>query len=232
MSITSSWGIQPEQIAEASWIHDHVPGWLAKDQALDLLRVSLADFSEEAVLAKAAAVDRLYNTKNRHLVESARKISETFPTVTAASPGDPVALVEAIAPVPVNGKTYWHWSFASKFTHFFVHPDRVPVYDNWAVKACEHYLGGLQRNTGHKYDWYRHYAEQILLIQKDLGCSVRALDRFLYLCGHYWASDPPRLTNITEALGWSAEDLAREPDLMQHLKRMLGLEGPVQETDA
>ena len=223
MSITSLWDIRPEQIAEASWIHDHVPGWLAKDQALDLLRVSLTDFSEEAVLAKAAAVDRLCDTKNHHLAESARKISATFPQVTADHAGDPVAVVEAIAPVLVNGKTYWHWDFASKFTHFFVHPDRVPVYDNWAVKACDHYLGGLPRSTGHKYSWYRPYAEQVLQIQRDLGCSVRALDRFLYLCGHYWASDPPRLSNVSEAVGWSEEDLERDPDLRQHLKRMLGI---------
>jgi hypothetical protein len=222
MILSSPWGIQPEQITEATWIHDHDPGWVAKDQALDLLRVSLADFSEEAVLAKAAAVDRLYDTRNHHLAESARQIS-VHAQLTAEHAVDPVAVVEAIAPVMINRRTYWHWGFASRFAHFFFHPEGTPIYDNWAVKACEHYLGGLHWNTEKRDSWYRPYAEQILRIQKDLGCSVRALDRYLYISGHYWGSDPPSLTNVCQALGWSAEDLGRDPDLMQHLKRMLGL---------
>ena len=176
------------QNAAATFVHDrHMPQWAASDRALDRLRTAIPDLDESAALIKAAAVDRLYYSRHDRIVEAARRIAE----VMQCPPADPIALVEAVAGLPDEGGTSHYWSFASKFVHFFIAPEGTPIYDDWAVRTVRHHFGRL-RWIGRTP--YRAFAEYALGLRKasDLRCSVRELDRYLWLSGMLrgWRSDP------------------------------------------
>lgn len=171
--------LSQEQIAAATEIHDaHMPGWAAADRALDLLREAIPQFSHEEVLIKAATVDRLYFARHMRLTESIGQIVQTM----TDPPPDAIAIVEAIAPLKSDGSTSSYWSFSSKFVHFFVDPAGVPIYDDWAIKAIRHHFGRLS--------WigktpYRAFAEYVFALRElgGVSCSIRELDRYLWLSG-------------------------------------------------
>jgi hypothetical protein len=213
MSIDLSVDIRPEQIDEATWIHNHTPQRVESDQVLDLLRTDVPGWAPAALWPKVICLDRFYGTRNHHLPETVRWLSKQLPKVTEEHPGNAVAVVRAIARVPVNGNHIWYWSFASKFAHFFVDPDGAPIYDSWTTRALDHYLGGLRRGTDKRF-WYRYHVEQVdrLRAKYNLSCTVRELDRFLFFSGHYWG----------KAKFWSREEIERDPQ-RKHLKPMLGL---------
>jgi hypothetical protein len=168
--------VHPDQIAAATAIHDsYMSSWAAADKALDLLRVSVRGFTREEVLLKAAAVDRFYYSRHFRLTESVERIV----TILADPPSDPVSVVEAIAPV-AHGPCYW--SFTSKFAHFFINPKQFPIYDDWAIRTVRHHFGGMRWTSGSPY---RVFAEYVLGLREQCGlsCSLRELDRYLWLSG-------------------------------------------------
>ncbi|MGI5818121.1 MAG: hypothetical protein ACOX9R_08485 [Armatimonadota bacterium] len=179
--------LSSDQIEAATRIHDHhMPGWAASDRALDRLRESLPQFSEEDVLIKAATIDRLYYARHLRLIEAVERIVG----VMADPPNDPVALVEELAVVRDKDGVSCYWSFASKFAHFFIRPDAIPIYDGWAVHAIRHHFGRLCW-TGKTP--YRAFADYVFALTELSGvsCSIRELDRYLWLSGmlRAWQSD-------------------------------------------
>lgn len=180
--------IRPDQIAAATEIHDlHMPGWAASDRALDHLREALPDFHECSVLAKVAAVNQLYNARHDRLVEAAEKIAD----VLLDPPDDPVLLVEKIAPLKQDRGCRWYLSLASKFGHFFVDADHLPIYDAYAIHALRHHFGRLKwAGKGTAYRAFVGYVH-VLREHVDPPCSLRQLDRYLWLSGmcRAWQKD-------------------------------------------
>ena len=171
--------LSQEQIAAATEIHDnHMPVWAATDRALDLLREALPGFSHEEVLIKAAAVDRLYYARHFHLAESVQAIV----TAMTDPPTDPLSIVEAVAPVKTEGGIACYWSFSSKFIHFFVDPTAIPIYDDWAIKAIRYHFGRLSWAVETPYRVFADYALELRELS-GLDCSIRELDRYLWLSG-------------------------------------------------
>jgi len=182
--------VQPSQIAAATHIHDHhMPGWACTDRALTLLAEAVPGLDPDAVTLKAAAVDRLYYTRHYRLGDAIDKIVEVLGPAPAQpeTVEDAIALVERIAPIEVGGKLRWHWSFASKFGHWFL-SGLLPIYDNWAIRAVSYHFGHIRWQTTP----YRDFAEHVLALRdaSALQCTTREMDRFLWLSGMYlaWAT--------------------------------------------
>lgn len=179
--------VTDKQIKAATRIHDsHMPEWAAADRALDLLRESLPGSDETRVLIKASVIDRLYYARHDRLVEAVRKIAE----VMANPPSDQIGIVEAIAPLDGDKGRTCYWSFSSKFAHFFIDPDTFPIWDDWAIRAVRHHFGRLSWANGTPYRVFSEYVFS-LREQSDVSCSIRELDRYLWLSGmlRAWVGD-------------------------------------------
>ena len=174
----------PTQIDAANAIHDrHMPGWAGTDRALTLLAESVPGLETEAVTLKAAAVDRLYYTRHYRLGDAIGRIIEVLGPEPArpSTAEEGVTLVERIAPIEVGNKVRWHWSFASKFGHWFLH-DSLPIYDAWAIRAVRFHFGRIRWRT----TAYRDIAEHVdaLRAASGLSCTTREMDRFFPgMCG-------------------------------------------------
>ncbi len=210
-------GVEPDQIVAATAIHDeHMPGWAATDRALTLLAESVPSMSPDAITLKAAVVDRLYYTRHYHLGDAIDRIVE----VLANPPEEPVAMVEAIAPISVAGKDRWHWSFASKFAHWFI-DDSLPIYDQWAIRAASFHFGRIRWAT----TAYRDFAQHVHALREASGvsCTTEQLDRYLWLSGMYRAWDA---ADDKGKLGLSGEVLElfsnNAPAVRHALARLLG----------
>ncbi len=215
--------VAPRQVEAATLIHDHhMPGWAGTDRALTLLAQSVPGLDPDEVTLKAAVVDRLYYTRHYRLGDALERIVEVLgpkparpATVEAA-----IALVEAMAPIEVGGKTRWHWSFASKFAHWFLH-DSLPIYDTWAIRAITHHFGRIRWQT----TAYRDFAEHVHALREASGldCTIREMDRLLWLSGMYraWlaAADRVKLGLSGEVVGLFVSE---EPDVLRPLGALLG----------
>jgi len=205
-----------EQVAAATVIHDrYMPQWAASDRALDYLAKGLPGFGDSAALVKAAAVDRLYYARHEHLVESAHRIAG----VMLAPPADPIALVEAIAPLDHDAGTSCYWSFTSKFVHFFVALEGTPIFDEWAVRTLRHHFGRL---TWVGRTVYRAFAEYALALRESTGpcCSVRGLDRYLWLSGMLRGWHANRRVPISREVRSVFE--SPDPEVQREAQRLLG----------
>ena len=170
----------------------------------------------DAITLKAAAVDRLYHTHVFRLGDAIDRIIE----VMAGPPGEQIAFVEAIAPITVGDHQKWHWSFASKFAHWFIEGS-LPIYDQWAVKAVAFHFGKIRWRT----TAYRDLAEHIDALKEasGLSCTTSEMDRYLWLSGMYraWVG-----TGDKSKLGLSGEVTglfeSRKSAVRIELARLLG----------
>jgi len=223
IELTPRSAVTPDQIAAADTIHDHhMPGWSTTDRALTLLAESVPGLDPDAVTLKAAAVDRLYYTRHYRLGDAIERIVEVLGPEPAGptTVDEAIALVEAIAPIEVGGKDRWHWSFASKFGHWFLH-DSLPIYDRWAIRAVAHHFGRIRWQT----TAYRDFAEHVYALRDASGleCTTRETDRYLWLSGMYraWneAEDRGRLGLSGEVVGLFESS---HPAVQQALAQLLG----------
>ena len=207
-----------DQVKAASVIRDskYMPGWATTDRALTLLAKSVPGWDADSVLVKAAAVNQLYNVNHHRLGEAADRISQI---IRGGKPDDPVAVVEAIAPLPRDGKLWWFWAFASKFAHFFIYPDRVPIYDAWAFEAVAFHMGKV---TWHAPTAYRTFAERVERLREHTGqcCSLREMDRYLWLSGMYRAWRANKGVRISREVRAVFESPA--PEAKSALQQLLG----------
>jgi len=133
------------QIDAAERLHDRLRGWTATERAFEQLGRALPGYSREAVLVKAAAIDRLYSAhvQGQDIHHLVCRIAEVMPEVMPMPVEDPVAVVEAIIAAPGVEKNYP--CFASKFAHFFINPERFPIYDSFCRKQLGDHLDRPRR---------------------------------------------------------------------------------------
>ena len=172
------------QIAAAGALHDMLEDWMAAERALDNLATTMPSNTErDQVLVKAAALNQLYGTNVYRLHDMALNIVETFSS--KADGQDDCALVERIADVPTSAKFYD--SFASKYCHFFVDPERFPLFDHYVPVTVRLHLGrGNYRCKAAAHIYPNLYAD-LTALRANLSFSptVRELDRYLWLRGQW-----------------------------------------------
>jgi hypothetical protein len=172
------------QLAAAGALHDMLEGWVAAERALDNLAATMPSNTEpDQVLVKTATLNQLYGTNLYHLHDMALNIVETFSS--KADPEDECALVDHIADVPTSAK--FHDSFASKYCHFFVDPQRFPLFDRYVPMTVRLHLGRGNYRCKVNAHIYRNLYADVTTLRAHLSFSptVRELDRYLWLRGQW-----------------------------------------------
>jgi hypothetical protein len=100
-------------------------------------------------------------------------------------------LVERLADLPATQgqkRKRRHFSFASKFAHFFLGDERFPIMDSYAVKMLKRHLGGRNYSDDqtHPYAAFVSNFQELKRLSGFTG-SNRQLDRYLWLAGEYAA---------------------------------------------
>lgn len=175
------------QIEAAGRIRAHLHQWVLSDEALETLSQRLPGFEPPAVLLKVVAVNALYGTNVYALVRMADHIGNVLKETDPAKAGP--ELVEAIAALPVASaaeKPKRHRSFASKFAHFFIDPERFPIYDRYADAMVRLHLGNaVGRAPEHPYAAFAAKFRRVMGEVTGWWGSSRELDRYLWVAGLY-----------------------------------------------
>ncbi len=205
------------QIAAAGRLHGRLEQWAAADRALFALARQFPGFDADAVLLKVVTINALYGTNVYAVLRMARHAEKVMRTVEAATVS--LELVERLAELPsANGgeiRRRFH-SFASKFAHFFVDPERFPIMDSYAVEMVKHHLGRGNQVTS-KSGRYVAFTQNLdkLKALAGLRAKNRELDRYLWLAGQYhtWRRDREARINAELQRFFSAPPADAKADL-------------------
>src|SRR5438876_2610070 len=130
------------QVDAACRLHaQHLPGWQRSDSALNRLNELTPRFSPEVCLLKSATINAVYGTQVLAIMQMAAHVTNVLQQADLDRAG--TELVEMIADLRLSRgkKRRRRTSFASKFCHFFVDPERFPIYDDAAKQALKLHLG-------------------------------------------------------------------------------------------
>lgn len=179
--------LTPAQIAAANRIYERCDVWQRSDRALESLRDRMPGFGPEATLLKAVAINALYSTNVYAIVRLARHVQTVLADADLDKAGP--ELVEKMAWMRDEGpdhKERRHRSFAAKFAHFFIDPERFPIFDSYADRMLRWHLGGAAVAVS-KGAPYVEFAEQYDRLVRASGLTGprRQLDRYLWITGQY-----------------------------------------------
>jgi hypothetical protein len=137
------------------------------------------------VLLKVTALNAFYHTSIFDLHSVAKHIVAMRVDGRIAA-GD-VSLVNEMALITVGGKLRKLYSFASKYCCQH-NPECFPIYDSVVDKLLSHYqrIDGFSTFSRNELKDYRRFAEVVGQFRTFYGlqsCSLRDIDRFLWLAG-------------------------------------------------
>jgi hypothetical protein len=186
--------VSKTQIEAAGRLYqEHLSQWRLVDSCFRLLRERVPDFSAEACLLKVAAVNELYRTNVYAVVRMAEHVQRVLADQEPETAGP--ELVETLAALnpTKNQAPRRHFSFASKFAHFFIEPDRYPILDSFAVRRLKFHLGKKCYSNDVEHP-YLAFVRNLNELKKLSGFSGenKALDCYLWLSGQYkkWVKNP------------------------------------------
>jgi hypothetical protein len=187
------------KINAANLLHRYLDQWRLADQALELLAARCGGFEPDACLLKVAAVNTLYGTNLYAITRMAKHAAAVLMATDLAAAGP--ELVEQLAALPtMNGRLSKrrHYSFSSKFAHFFVCKERFPIMDSYAVAMLKRHLGSpiYRDDPTKRYVAFLRNSQQLKQSSGFRG-SNRELDRYLWLAGEYaaWMKRPGMAIN-------------------------------------
>ncbi len=173
--------ITQAQIDAANRLRGLLVGWAATEEAFDRLREQHPGFDLPSCLLKAAAINDLYSTRVYAVWRMAKHITE----VAGELPDDPVEAVQVIGRLP-DGGGGTRRSFASKFGHFFIDPNRFPIFDSYCERMVALHLGTeeLVRDGTNPYRAFKANIDRLRELS-GIDATYRELDRYLWLTGQY-----------------------------------------------
>jgi len=178
-----------EKIDAANQLHRRLKQWRLSDEALRLLAGRCPGFSPEACLLKVASVNQLYGTNVYATMRMAEHVASVLAGADLTVAG--ASLVERLAELPRTERQTRkrrHYSFASKFAHFFIDEERFPIMDSYAIKMLKRHLGrrGYFENPDRPYEGFDGNFRELKRLSGFEGRN-RELDRYLWLAGEYAA---------------------------------------------
>lgn len=169
----------------------HLPGWFAAARALSEMREELSASTLASFLGRSAAVNDLYNAQlGSAVLPVARFMFELQQRGELVLPEDSAAdVVERIGRYGRSTKDLLGCQvFASKYAHFFVDPDRFPVYDKYAARALLFHWGSFEPSVMDGASRYRHFCtvlDRVLAASELDDVSLGDVDAYLWLAGIY-----------------------------------------------
>jgi hypothetical protein len=139
--------------------------------------------SEEpsSTLLKVAALNQLYGT---NVYAVGRMAEYVVLLMREGPPAAELEIVDRIAELPKTTeqkRDRLHLSFASKLAHFFIDPERFPIYDQYAARALAFHTG--KRVIKERGMRYADYCEPFEKLRSAVGVKPRELDQYLWLRG-------------------------------------------------
>lgn len=176
------------QVDAADRLHARMRQWQAADRALQAVAEQFREFDLTVSLVKVVCLNSLYGTNVYAIHRMAAHIARVMGEIERSTAG--IELVERIATLPKAGadeEPRQHWSFASKFCHFFIDAERFPILDTFAAAALRRHLG--PRNCSRDERRYVAFAKDIEALKRLSGLPVtlRQLDHYLWIAGAYFA---------------------------------------------
>lgn len=192
----------PEQIRAAIELHDRLGIWKISKRVRLRLKRDWPGFSEEACLIKAIFINSLYATR---IFAIARMAAHVHKVVRKSRhlKGN-YKLVERIAAfrhtARKNSKRRY-LSFASKFAHFFVDEETLPILDKYAIKMLRHHLGrrNYYKDRKHPYKAYVSNFQKLYAYSGWQG-AIGDLDHYLWIAGQYRAFRKNRKAQVNSEL--------------------------------
>ncbi len=213
--------LKRSQVEAAGRLCDRIAGYRACERALDAIsQVRTQDGGLGEMLVLVKAIDAVSFTNLRGY---ARPMARHILRVLRRPPADPVELVERIA--RPKGAPRRFYSFASTLVHFLLAPGEVPVYDEWAVDALRYHLVGRKGKLRRSYS---AFAQGVAKLREEtrLDCSVREMDRYLWLAGQYRKYHSKRKAKDRRKVKLSGEVrelfASRDPEVRADLAALLG----------
>lgn len=193
---TAEWdGIRPieRQCVEAALRlrGAHLLGWNSSVEALVRMRGELSELTRSNVLAKSATVNDLYNAQvGSAVLAMANFIFEHSSQDTLVNPDDsPADVVERIGFLgDGSADRSGYQVFASKYAHFFIDPERYPVYDKYAARTLLYHWGSYESTVmdgRHRYRDFCHVLGRVVATSDVAVFSLSDLDAYLWLAGVY-----------------------------------------------
>ncbi len=215
--------LSQSQVEAADRLRNRLRHWVAVDAALSSLQKQFPGFDFEATLLKAAAINQFYGTNLYAVARMAEHIAAEMATSIAGL--DEAEVVRRLAALPKTATQKYarnHWSFASKFAHFFIDPARFPIYDEYAMKTAKWHLGRKGQVWAEPNE-YKAFCENLRRLKErsSLACGFAELDRYLWLAGLYraWLEDSKAKINTEVARLF--EDAAHFAAVHAELKALL-----------
>jgi hypothetical protein len=208
MEINLAVPLLESQIKAAQELYKMLPQWQQKNRILLALKDQFPDaLDPDGTSLKVVVLNQFYYTNVMAVDRMTTWILEIMGK--EAQIVTEVEIVEQIAALPMTTeqkKPRNHYSFASKFAHFFIDPQRFPIYDSSALDMIKIHLGrdGLIKIEGHEYGTY---FENINCLKRrarlPLSYTYADLDRYLWLAGLYrdWKTKAnPKINGEVEEL--------------------------------
>jgi hypothetical protein len=174
------------QIAAAVEINAELKGWGIARRVLASLSAMNWEDESQATLAKTAVLNQLYSTNVMAVSRMASHI-ERLSEDAGLSRDDFVETVSKIAALDGEDSKRKHWVFASKYAHFFIDPDKFPIYDRLAADVVLFHTGE-RKNLGESANPYKEFCDRFFEIREKSGLSAASLsemDSYLWFAGCY-----------------------------------------------
>jgi len=198
--------LSPEQIVAANRVHAKLVQHIEGLRAMNALAARFPEFDASSVLLKILTINALHgpNVMNRQRVSD--HIQKVLASGDAQQYGpELVEKLAAVPPGPRESSERRQYSFASKFAHFFLDPDRFPLMDNTTARMVRYHLGPRSYIPDPGGRRYVEFASNFLRLRGQAGYKgrKRELSRYLWIAGQYqtWLKSPKaRITSELKSL--------------------------------
>lgn len=172
----------------------------------------------DAIRIKAIVLNALYATRIIAIAQAADRVERVLKTNQSTGADLVEALVNEIHEVTKRGE----YSFAAKYTHFFV-DSAVPILDRYAERMLKRHLVVQMRSKDPRR--YHRFTEDIETLKQvaRLNCNCAQLDAYLWVAGVYWYWKDHPSKPINGDLKVHFENLHRDPTTEPKLAALLGM---------
>lgn len=166
---------------------DGLEDYVNQERALDKLFLELCkdNHSIENILIKCSALNDFYSTN----IFKVHNVAQHYllQNIDERLANGDLSLVSDLAHIEINGKSFYFYSFASKYCSHH-RPDLYPIYDSYVHKLLKYFRDrdGFTKFKEADLKTYQSYSDVILAFRKFYGLdsfTVKEIDKYLCQLG-------------------------------------------------